>query len=47
MPADSGTVSAFNVAYNGSLTSIGSSPFADNQTAQCWVEITHGSSRSR
>ena len=22
-------------------TSIGSSPFADNQTAPCWVEITH------
>jgi len=36
-----GTVSAFNVAYNGSLTSIGSSPFADGQTAPCWIEITH------
>jgi 6-phosphogluconolactonase len=39
--ADTGTVSAFNVANNGSLTSIGSSPFADDQTAPCWIEITH------
>jgi 6-phosphogluconolactonase len=39
--ADTGTVSAFDVANNGSLTSIGSSPFADDQTAPCWVEITH------
>jgi 6-phosphogluconolactonase (cycloisomerase 2 family) len=36
-----GTVSAFSVASDGSLSSIGSSPFADNQTAPCWVEITH------
>lgn len=36
-----GTVSAFRVASNGTLSSIGSSPFADNQTAPCWVEITH------
>ena len=41
VPADTGTVSAFNVALNGSLTSIGSSPFADDQTAPCWIEITH------
>ena len=39
--AGTGTISAFNVAVNGSLTSIGSSPYADNQTAPCWVEITH------
>ncbi len=39
--AGTGTISAFNVASNGSLTSIGSSPFADNQTAPCWIEITH------
>src|SRR4029077_7633185 len=25
----------------GALSSIGSSPVADNQTAPCWVEITH------
>ena len=37
----SGTVSAFRDSANGTLTSIGSSPFADNQTAPCWVEITH------
>lgn len=36
-----GTVSAFSVAGDGTLSSIGSSPFADNQTAPCWVEITH------
>jgi 6-phosphogluconolactonase (cycloisomerase 2 family) len=39
--ANSGTVSAFNVARNGVLTSIGASPYADNQTAPCWIEITH------
>src|SRR5436853_361545 len=32
---------AFSVASAGTLSSIGSSPFADNQTAPCWVEITH------
>jgi 6-phosphogluconolactonase (cycloisomerase 2 family) len=36
-----GTVSAVRDSANGMLTSIGSSPFADNQTAPCWVEITH------
>jgi 6-phosphogluconolactonase len=36
-----GTVSAFSVAANGTLTSIGSSPFADLQNAPCWVEISH------
>jgi 6-phosphogluconolactonase len=36
-----GTVSAFNVARDGTLFSIAGSPFADNQTAPCWVEITH------
>jgi 6-phosphogluconolactonase (cycloisomerase 2 family) len=36
-----GTVSAFSVAGDGTLSSIGSSPFADNQTAPCWVEISH------
>jgi 6-phosphogluconolactonase len=39
--AGSGTVSAFRDAANGTLTSIGSSPFPDGQTAPCWVEITH------
>jgi hypothetical protein len=39
--AGTGTVSAFNDAANGTLTSIGSSPFADDQTAPCWIEITH------
>jgi 6-phosphogluconolactonase (cycloisomerase 2 family) len=36
-----GTVSAFRDGWNGNLTSIGSSPFADQQTAPRWVEITH------
>ena len=36
-----GTVSAFNVSLSGELTSIGTSPFADLQTAPCWVEISH------
>jgi 6-phosphogluconolactonase (cycloisomerase 2 family) len=39
--AGSGTVSAFRDSADGTLTSIGSSPFADLQTAPCWVEITH------
>ena len=39
--AGNGTVSAFHVADDGTLSSIGASPFADLQTAPCWVEITH------
>jgi 6-phosphogluconolactonase (cycloisomerase 2 family) len=35
-----GTISAFNDGIEGTLTSIGASPFADNQAAPCWVEIT-------
>jgi hypothetical protein len=38
---DSGTVSAFRDSATGVLSSIGSSPFADQQMAPCWVEITH------
>jgi 6-phosphogluconolactonase len=34
-------VSAFSVTDGGVLSSIGSSPFADEQTAPCWVEISH------
>jgi hypothetical protein len=34
-----GTVSAFTDTANGTLESIGSSPFADQQTAPCWVSI--------
>jgi 6-phosphogluconolactonase len=36
-----GTISAFDDLPNGVLRSIGSSPFADLQTAPCWIEITH------
>ena len=39
--AGNGTVSAFSDASDGTLTSIGASPFADLQTAPCWVEISH------
>jgi 6-phosphogluconolactonase len=38
---NAGSVSAFSVSDNGTLGSIGASPFADQQTAPCWVEITH------
>jgi 6-phosphogluconolactonase (cycloisomerase 2 family) len=37
---NTGTVSAFNDSVDGILTPIGASPFADLQTAPCWVEIT-------
>lgn len=39
--AGAGTVSAFRDSADGTLSSIRSSPFADLQTAPCWVEITH------
>jgi 6-phosphogluconolactonase (cycloisomerase 2 family) len=39
--SNAGTVSAFSVADDGTLSSIGASPFTDDQTAPCWVEITH------
>jgi 6-phosphogluconolactonase len=39
--AGNGTVSAFHVGRDGTLNSIGASPFADRQTAPCWVEISH------
>jgi 6-phosphogluconolactonase len=39
--AGDGAISAFRVAQDGTLSSIGSSPFADQQTAPCWVEISH------
>lgn len=38
---DAGTISAFGVESNGTLNSIGASPFPDFQTAPCWIEITH------
>ena len=36
-----GTVSAFRDNLFGQLSPIGSSPYADGQTAPCWVEISH------
>jgi 6-phosphogluconolactonase len=38
--AGNGSVSAFRVAANGGLSPIGPSPYADGQTAPCWVEIS-------
>jgi 6-phosphogluconolactonase len=35
-----GSVSVYDVAADGTLTAISGSPFADNQTAPCWVAIT-------
>src|SRR5450631_908707 len=36
-----GTVSAYRDSFFGHLSPIGSSPYADGQTAPCWVEISH------
>jgi 6-phosphogluconolactonase len=36
-----GTVSAYHDSFFGQLTPIGASPYADGQTAPCWVEISH------
>ena len=38
--ADLGTVSAFDDGFGGMLSSVGASPYADGQTAPCWVAIT-------
>jgi 6-phosphogluconolactonase len=38
---DSGTVSAFRDHHNGRLSPVNGSPFADDQMAPCWVEISH------
>jgi 6-phosphogluconolactonase (cycloisomerase 2 family) len=35
-----GSVSVYTVAGNGALSAIGGSPFADNQTAPCWVAVS-------
>jgi 6-phosphogluconolactonase len=39
--AGTGTVSAYTDSPDGALTPVAGSPFADQQTAPCWVEITH------
>jgi 6-phosphogluconolactonase len=36
-----GTVSSYDVGYLGALNPVGASPFADAQTAPCWVEVSH------
>ena len=35
-----GSVSVYDVASDGSLSAISGSPFADNQTAPCWVAMS-------
>jgi 6-phosphogluconolactonase (cycloisomerase 2 family) len=39
--AGAGSVSAFSVATDATLASIGSSPFTNGQSGTCWVEISH------
>ena len=39
--AGTGTISAYADGPDGTLTSVAGSPFADDQTAPCWVEISH------
>lgn len=39
--AGNGSVSVYDVAPDGTLTAIAGSPFADFQTAPCWVAISH------
>ncbi len=39
--AANGSVSAFSVNPNAKLKSIGGSPYANGETAPCWVEISH------
>jgi 6-phosphogluconolactonase len=41
---NAGTVSAFSVAGDGVLSSIGTSPYPDLQPAPCWVEISQDGS---
>jgi 6-phosphogluconolactonase len=36
-----GTVSAYTDGAAGRLVPVGASPYADLQTAPCWVEISH------
>jgi hypothetical protein len=38
--AGQGSVSAFSVAHDATLSSIGASPFANGQTGTCWIEIS-------
>ena len=38
--ANAGSVSVYDVAADGALTAIAGSPFADLQTAPCWVAIS-------
>jgi len=38
--ANAGSVSVYDVAADGSLTAISGSPFADQQTAPCWVAMS-------
>src|SRR6185437_3113824 len=37
---NAGSVSAYNVARNATLTPVAGSPFLDQQTAPCWLAIS-------
>ena len=39
--AGTGPISSYTDSPNGTLTPVAGSPFPDQQTAPCWVEITH------
>ena len=39
--AGTGTISSYTDSPNGTLTPVAGSPFPDQQTAPCWVEISH------
>ena len=39
--AGTGTISSYSDSFNGTLTPVAGSPFPDQQTAPCWIEITH------
>ena len=39
--AGTGTISSYADSFNGTLTPVAGSPFPDQQTAPCWIEITH------
>jgi 6-phosphogluconolactonase (cycloisomerase 2 family) len=37
---NAGSISAYHVSANGTLTAVGGSPFPDLQTAPCWIAIS-------
>jgi hypothetical protein len=39
--AGTGTISSYTDSFDGTLTPVTGSPFADQETAPCWIEISH------